>query len=312
MRYIGDLREGDNVSEIYLCRVRQNLMTKSGKNYVSLQLQDKTGALDAKIWDLGSAIEHFEAMDYVHVDGQIVIFNSAPQLNVRRLRRAQAGEYDPADYMPMTSRDRREMFEEVRRHIATVSEPHLAALLKHFFADDKDFLKSFYDHSAAKTVHHSFMGGLLEHTLCVTDLCQFLAKQYPYLNHDLLITAALLHDIGKVRELSLFPANDYTDEGQLLGHIYMGTKMTEEAIAGIPGFPPELASELLHCILAHHGELEYGSPKKPAIAEAVALNMADNTDARLELMKETLAAADPKAAWLGFNRFFDSNIRRTE
>ncbi|MCF0143252.1 MAG: HD domain-containing protein, partial [Parasporobacterium sp.] len=157
---------------------------------------------------------------------------------------------------------------------------------------------------------------LLQHTLAVAKLCDYYCSQYPALNRDLLITAALCHDIGKIKELSDFPANDYTDEGQLLGHIVIGTIMVEEKIKQINGFPAKRASELKHCILAHHGEYEFGSPKKPAIIEAVALNFADNTDAKIQAMTEILdnaAMAGPDAAgWLGFNKLFESNIRPTK
>ena len=144
----------------------------------------------------------------------------------------------------------------------------------------------------------------------MADLCNYLAGAYPRINKDLLITVALLHDIGKTKELSAFPENDYTDDGQLLGHIVMGSEMISEKIAGIPGFPPKLAAEVKHCILAHHGEYEFGSPKKPALIEAVALNFADNPDAKLETMSE-LFASTTEDGWLGFNRLFDSNVRKT-
>ena len=142
-------------------------------------------------------------------------------------------------------------------------------------------------------------------------LCDFYTKQYDFLNRDLLLTAAMFHDIGKTKELSCFPENDYTDDGQLLGHIVIGVELVDLGIRRIPNFPKRLASELKHCIVAHHGELEYGSPKKPALAEAVALNFADNTDARMETFKEILSSSPDTDEWLGFNRFVDSNVRRT-
>lgn len=187
----------------------------------------------------------------------------------------------------------------------------MRALLEEFFVKDTAFIKAFQLHSAAKTVHHSFVGGLLEHTLSVCKLCAYYVEAYPILNRDLLFTAAMCHDIGKVYELSDFPENDYTDEGQLLGHITMGSEMVGERARRIPGFPRKLENELKHCILAHHGELEYGSPKKPALMEAVALNMADNTDAKMETMKEIFKSAGNGQEWLGYNRLFESNIRRS-
>ncbi|WP_394282818.1 3'-5' exoribonuclease YhaM family protein [Frisingicoccus sp.] len=311
MRFIADLREGDHISGIYLCKNKQNLKTKAGKSYYSMLLQDKTGTLDAKVWDLNNGIEHFESMDFIKVDGLITSFQGALQVNVRRVRRTQEQEYDIRDYLPTSRFDVEEMMKELAEIIQTIKNPYLKTLLDSFFVKDKEFIKSFKAHSAAKSVHHGFVGGLLEHTLSVTKLCDFYCKRYPILNRDLLLTAAMCHDIGKTTELSLFPENDYTDEGQLIGHIVKGTEMIHDRIRDIPNFPQVLANELKHCILAHHGELEYGSPKKPALVEALALNLADNTDAKMETMTEFFAGAMDGSEWIGYNRLFESNIRRT-
>lgn len=311
MRYIGELRDGEMVSETYLCKTKQTLKTKAGKNYYSLLLQDKSGTLDAKIWELSAGIDHFEAMEYIRVDGQVISFQGTLQLNVKRVRRSQEGEYDPTDFVPTTDKNIDLMYSEILKFISSVEQPQLRKLLESFFADDKTFAANFKKHSAAKSVHHGFVGGLLEHTLGVVKLCDYYAKNYPLINRDLLITAAIFHDIGKMEELSSFPENDYTDEGQLLGHIYIGTEIIGARMKTIPNFPTQLGSELKHCILAHHGELEYGSPKKPAIIEALALNFADNTDAKLQTMTEILNGGDEKMTWLGLSRLFESNIRRT-
>ena len=196
-------------------------------------------------------------------------------------------------------------------YIASVKNPYLSRLL-HMFFDDAAFAKAFKFHSAAKSVHHGFVGGLLEHTVSVTRNCNYFAQNYPFLNRDLLLTAAMFHDIGKLKELSTFPANDYTDAGQLLGHIMIGAEWIGEKIREIDGFPEVLANELKHCILAHHGELEYGSPKKPALVEALALSFADNLDAKMETVREVLAGVpENNLQWQGFNRLLDTNIRRT-
>lgn len=311
MRYIGDLRDGEMVSETYLCKTKQALKTKAGKSYYSLLLQDKTGTLDGKVWELSQGIDHFESMEYIHIEGQMVNFQGALQLNIKRVRKSHEGEYDPSDFVPTTGKSISEMYSELLKYISKVKEPHLRKLLESFFVEDAAFAERFKKHSAAKSVHHSFMGGLLEHTLGVVRLCDYYADHYPLINRDLLITAAMFHDIGKMDELSIFPENDYTDDGQLLGHIYIGTEIIGAKIKTMPGFPAALASQLKHCILAHHGELEYGSPKKPSIIEAMALNFADNTDAKLETMMEFLNNGDEKATWLGMNRLFEANIRRT-
>lgn len=312
MKYIESFREGERVSGIYLCKFRQSALTKAGKSYENLIFQDKTGTIDSKIWDPNSGgIEDFDAMDYVDIVADMTMFQGQPQLNVKRARKAREGEYNPADYLPVSSKDIEVMYKELLGFVAKVKDPYLSKLLKSLFVEDVEFAKAFKFSSAAKTVHHGFVGGLLEHTLSVTKLCEYYVNYYPMINADLLYTAAMCHDIGKVYELSPFPENDYTDEGQLLGHIMIGAEMVGDRIRDIPGFPIKLGNELKHCILAHHGELEYGSPKKPALLEAVALNFADNTDAHLQTMIEALTAAGENQGWLGYNRLFESNIRKT-
>ena len=202
------------------------------------------------------------------------------------------------------------MYRELSDYVNSVQNPHLRKLLVAFFGS-QDFAGKFKGHSAAKRVHHGFMGGLLEHTLSVVKMCDHYTQLYPYLKRDLLLTAAAFHDVGKLKEISDFPTNDYTDSGQLLGHIVMGCELVGYGCRTIQGFPKKLATELQHCILAHHGEYEYGSPKKPAIPEALALNLADNADAKLESMKEIMKAAGSNNGWLGFNKLFESNLRKS-
>ena len=313
MRYIETLREGERINEIYLCKMKQSALTKAGKPYDNLVLQDKTGTLDAKIWDPGSVgIDEFDALDYVAVTGDITSFQGNLQLSVKRARKVAEGEYDPKDYLPVSEKNVDEMYTELCTLIQGVGNPYLNRLLKSFFVEDTEFVKRFKFHSAAKSVHHGFVGGLLEHTLGVTKNCEYFAKAYPFLNHDLLVSAAIFHDIGKLEELSVFPENDYTDEGQLLGHIMIGAEMVGERIRTIEGFPTRLGNELKHCILAHHGELEFGSPKKPALAEALALSFADNMDAKMETIREIFAGTPENSTdWLGYKRLLESNIRKT-
>ncbi|MDD7268093.1 MAG: HD domain-containing protein [Lachnospiraceae bacterium] len=311
MRFIKELREGDRVSEVYLCKSYLTLTAKNGNSYGSVVLQDKTGTIDGKIWKPANpGIDDFASMDYVCITADVKSFQGALQLDISRVRRVDSADYKVADYLPASRYDADEMFREFTAILDTVKEAHLRALLRRFFVEDTEFVRRFRLHSAAKAVHHGFVSGLLEHTLSIIKLCDFYCLRYPILNRDLLLTAAAFHDCGKVYELSCFPENDYTDDGQLLGHIMIGYEKLSQAISEIPDFPAKLATELKHCILAHHGELEYGSPKKPALIEALALSMADNTDAKLEAMTELLESA-PDGSWLGFQRLFDSNVRRT-
>ena len=313
MKFIQEFFEGCRVSGIYLCKHKQAAVTKNGKPYENVILQDKTGTIDAKIWDPNSlGIDDFETLDYIEIMGDVTNFAGALQLNIKRARKAREGEYDPTDYLPVSKCDIDEMYGELMAIIKTIQNPYLSRLLELFFVEDEAFIKRFRFNSAAKTVHHGFVGGLLEHTLSVTKNCDYFAETYPILNRDLIVSAAIFHDIGKLEELSTFPENDYTDEGQLLGHIMIGAEMVGERIRTIPGFPKGTANELKHCILAHHGELEYGSPKKPALAEALALSFADNIDAKMETIREIFASVpENNLEWQGYNRLLESNIRRS-
>lgn len=312
MKYIKDYKDGDRVFDIYLCKHKISAVTKNGKPYDTVVLQDKTGTIDAKVWDPNNAgIAEFDSLDYIEVYGDITSFQGVLQVNVKRIRKCQEGEYAPADYLPVSRFDREEMYQELLSYINGVENTYLKQLLQEFFVKDQAFISAFKQSSAAKTVHHGFVGGLLQHTLGVTKLCDYYCSTYPMLKRDLLITAAICHDMGKTKEISLFPENDYTDAGQFLGHIVIGVEMIGEKVRNIPGFPEVLANELKHCILAHHGEYEFGSPKKPAIMEAMALNLADNTDAKLETFTEILENSRDNNGWLGFNRLFDSNLTGT-
>ncbi len=312
MKFIKEYRDGDRVFDIYLCKHKQSMVTKNGKSYESLILQDKTGTLDAKVWEPNNpGIGDFDSLDYIEVYGDITSFQGSLQVNVKRIRRCQEGEYQPADYLPVSSKNIEEMYRELTDLVASIENPYLRQLLESFFVQDEKFQKAFRNSSAAKTVHHGFVGGLLEHTLGVTKLCDYYCSAYPVLKRDLLLTAAMCHDIGKTLEISPFPENNYTDDGQLLGHIVMGSQMIGERAARIQGFPHELLSQVQHCILAHHGKYEFGSPRIPALIEALALNYADDTDAKLETFKEILDNAK-EPGWLGYNRLFESNLKASK
>ena len=311
MRYINTLVEGETIRNIYLCKGKRSAETRNGKPYDNLILQDKTGTLDGKVWDPNSnGIADYDEMDFIEVFGDVISYNNNLQLNIRQIRKAYEDEYVAADYMPTTEKSTDSMFEELIGYVKKIDNDYLRQAVEYYFVNDEAFIKTFVGHSAAKTVHHGFAGGLLEHTLSVVKMCEYMVSAYPILNKDLLYAAAICHDIGKTKELSPFPTNDYTDDGQLLGHIVIGVEMISDAVRSIPGFPEQLASELKHCIVAHHGELEYGSPKKPALAEALALNFADATDAKMQTLTE-LFKDKKNNDWLGCNRLFESNLRKT-
>jgi 3'-5' exoribonuclease len=309
MKYIKDLKEGDRIFDIYLCKYKQSAVTKNGKPYESIVLQDRTGTIDAKIWEPNSpGIGDFDVLQYIEVHGEVSSFQGTLQISVKRVRLCKEGEYSPGDYLPVSSRDMEEMRRELAGFVGSVENSYCKKLLQSFFLEDQEFLQAFCHSSAARSVHHSFIGGLLEHTLSVAKLCDYYSGAYPILKRDLLLTAALCHDIGKTREISSFPENSYTDDGQLLGHIVIGSCMIGEKASRIAGFPSKLLSQIQHCILAHHGKYEYGSPKIPALIEAVALYYADDTDAKLQTFKEILENAK-EPGWMGYSRWFESNLR---
>ena len=314
MLYITQFVNGQRVQETYLVRKINVGKTKAGKDYWNVVLSDSTGTIDGKIWNPSEpSIGNFDELDYVAVSGDIQEYKGELQMVIHSASKVDSSTVDQADYMPSTKKNITRMFTEVLEIMNSVTTPYFKELLLSFY-DDPELATEFQKHSAAKTVHHSFVGGLLEHTLSVTKLCDFFAQHYPNLNRDLLVTAALLHDAGKIYELNDFPANVYTDAGQLLGHIYIGAHLVENRCDTIEGFPEVRKNELIHCILAHHGELEFGSPKKPSLAEAIALSFADNLDAKMETFHE--AAASNRADgldyhWIGFNKFLDANIRKT-
>ena len=259
-RFIENFRDGLRVNNVYLVKTKNAAVTKNGKEYLNVCLQDRTGTIDAKVWEPNSpGISDFSPMDYVYVEGNVSIYNGVNQLSIQRLSVASVGTYAAEDFLPVSKHDREEMGKELFALIKTVQNPYLQKLLQKLFVEDKAFMQEFSFHSAAKTVHHSYVGGLLEHTLSVAKLCQFYAEHYPDLNKDILVSAALCHDIGKMRELSEFPRNDYSDEGQLLGHIMIGYTMLSEKIALIPDFPNALRSEFLHCIRLSEEAGYYGS-----------------------------------------------------
>lgn len=312
MRYINEILEGENVVEHYLCKSRQSLKSRNGKTYLSLKLQDKTGMVDAKVWDVTNDIKSFEENDFIKIDGTAIIYQNNIQLNVRKIRKSMEGEYDPQDFIPCSEKNLDTMYEELMGYIKTIQSPFVKQLLEEIFFRHPEVSKRFKTHSAAKNIHHGYRGGLLEHTLSVTQICDFAAPRYKYVDRDILIASAMLHDVGKVVELSEFPINDYTDDGQLLGHLIIGTEMIRDAAAKIPDFPKQLESLLKHCMLSHHGEYEYGSPKLPKTIEAFILHCADNLDAKTKVIEEMLDNDNTQGSWAGYQKMLQRNIRKSD
>jgi 3'-5' exoribonuclease len=312
MRYLLDLKENERVQEHYFCKQKQNLKTNAGKTYYSLKLLDKTGMMDAKVWELTNDIQTFEEGEMIKVDGVVLTYRNEPQMKISRIRRSNEGEYEAMDYIPCTKKDIAGLYDAVVNFIASLNEPYIKALMENILINNNGIVKAFSNHSAAKNLHHNYMGGLLEHTVSVTQICDFMSGRYEYVNRDLLIATALLHDIGKIYELSKLPENDYTDDGQMLGHIIMGLELVTAEAAKIPGFPHELQSLIKHSILSHHGELEYGSPKLPNTIEAFILHCADNMDAKIKAYEDTLGKDSTPGPWAGFHKMLGRFIRNSD
>lgn len=292
MKFINEMKDGDKLSCIYQVKTKSQAIAKTGKEYFNVQLQDKTGTIDAKIWDVNSqGIEEFKPSDFVYIEGDVISYNGQLQVKIFRTRVADKSEYKSADYFATSKYDKKDMLKELDSFIDEVKNKNFSRILKAFFVEDKTFREKFSSHQGAKVVHHSFVSGLIEHTLSTTRLAKAIAKNYDDINIDLVITASLLHDIAKMNEISSYPTNDYTDAGQLIGHIVLGYDMVKEKINLLGGFSDKEQNELLHCILSHHGTTEFGSPKLPMLMEAYVVSQADNTDAKLEIMREGIANA---------------------
>ena len=312
MRYISDLHDGEKIIEFYLCKTKQTFQSRTGKNYLSLTLQDKTGTVNAKVWDLSNGIQNFDAGDFIKVDALVQTYQNDLQLNVHRIRKAYEGEYDPSDYIPTTEKSIDELLKKLNEYIDGTKNPYLKELLINIFREHPLISKKFKTHTAAKSMHHNYLGGLLEHTVSVTELCDFFSKHYASVDRDLLISTALLHDVGKIIELTDFPSIDYTDEGELLGHIVMGAELIGKEADKIEGFPPQLKLLVKHSILSHHGEFEYGSPKLPKTIEAFLLHVADDTDAKIRMFEDIIQSDNTKGPWAGYSKILMRNIRKTE
>lgn len=276
--------EGVKISEqIFLLEDREVRSASNGSRYLKMKLRDRSGTIDAVKWDVDDqTATSLQRNAFVLVSGITRRYNDQDQVNVQSVQRYD-GKIDPVDYVPSSPRDVEEMQKELWALIKSVSNPHLSSLLNGFFENQR-FFSSFCETPGAAKIHHAYVGGLLEHTLSVATLCEQVVKHYTNIdyNRDLLITGALLHDVGKMQEYGPPPAFERTDEGLLAGHIPLGALMTDDAIRAITGFPHLLRASLIHLLLSHHGTREYGSPVEPATIEAFVLHYMDDLDAKME------------------------------
>jgi 3'-5' exoribonuclease len=283
-------RENREITGFFVAGWKQVRTNRDGGRYFALTLQDHTGQIEARMWEIDEAGE-FEAGDVVKVLGDVSRFNEKLQIKVNKIRRAAPGEYELGDFVPQSERDIAEMWVELEGWATSLRDPDLKALVEAFL-NDAEIAVALKQAPAAKSMHHAWMGGLLEHILSLMGLCELAAQHYPEVNRDLLLTGVVLHDIGKLRELSWGTSFDYTLEGQLLGHITIGIGMIEQKIGSIPNFPAAKRLLVEHLVLSHHGEYEFGSPKLPMTPEAMLLHYLDNLDAKMQTVRSELARAE--------------------
>ena len=283
--YVGDLVPNEIVTAQFLVIAKEVRQKKTGEPYLSLQLSDRTGDIEAKMWDnVAEVMNSFDRDDFVKVKGLAQLYQNRSQFTVHKLRRMEEHEVELADYFPCASRDPEEMFTELQSIIEGLGNEHLRALLRALFSDTQ-LATQYKTAPAAKSIHHACRGGLLEHVLSLCQLCRLTASHYKHIDLDLLLTGAILHDIGKVEELQYSRSFSYSAPGQLLGHIVIGFRMVDAKINTLPDFPPKLRLLVEHMILSHHGTLEYGSPKVPLFIEALLLHHLDNLDSKMEAMR---------------------------
>lgn len=308
---ISDIRERDQITEVFLVKEKTLAMAKNGKPYMNLRLMDRSGEMEAKIWDDVERLDAcFSRDDFVRVTAKASTYLGKMQLVISSLVRVDDDSVDLSDFLPRSSRDPREMDDEFTRVIQSLSNPHLRKLME-LFAADTDFMQGYRTAPAAKGMHHVYLGGLMEHSLSVVRLIDLIAPLYPRLDRDLLVVGALLHDAGKVREMSFRRSFDYTDEGRLLGHITIGVEMIGDKAREIEGFPPRLGMLLKHLIISHHGEYEYGSPKRPKTLEAIALNFLDDLDAKMNGVATHMDRDEPAGSeWTAYHRLYDRYFYR--
>jgi 3'-5' exoribonuclease len=304
--FVCQIQERDWVEAVFLVRDKIVGMAKNGKPYLSLKLMDRSGELEGRIWDRVDEFSSlFDRDDFILVAGKASLYMGKMQLVVQELTRLREDSVDLADFLPVAARPVVEMIADLKARAAGIEDPSLRALLQAFLADE-EFVAAYSRAPAAKAMHHVYLGGLLEHSLAVASLADDICNRYPGLNRDLLVTGALLHDVGKVNELRYARSFEYTDVGKLLGHIVIGVEMIEEKLRSLPDFPRELAILLKHLLLSHHGQYEYGSPKRPKTLEAVILNFIDDLDSKINGVRTHLdKEQDSDSAWTQYHRFYD-------
>ncbi len=309
--FIKDIKERDRVKDVFLVARKDIGISKAGKPYLNLRFMDSSGAIDARAWDNAEALaKGFETGDIVLARGYALSYRGVIQLNIAAIEKIPESESSPADFLPSSRFKPEEMMERLDKIIESMDNPAVKALMKGIF-QDPDVRKRFQTAPAAKAMHHAFIGGLIEHVLSICSIVDFVVEHYSgdlEINRDILLSGAILHDIGKIYELSYASAFDYTDEGKLIGHITIGVELINKKAAAIPDFPQDILMAIKHLILSHHGVLEYGSPKRPKMAEAVVLAFLDDMDAKVAALRVMTEDCEEGANWTPYQRMFERPI----
>ncbi|MBN1958916.1 MAG: HD domain-containing protein [Desulfuromonadales bacterium] len=304
--YVDQIQERQIVESIFLVRDKTTAMAKNGKPYMTLKLMDRTGEVEGRIWDRVDQLSaQFDKNDFIQLYAKASVYLGKMQLVIQDLKKIPEEEIALDDFLPVSRRSIEDMRRELDSLLDSLSDPYVEALLRSFF-DDPQFFARYSRAPAAKAMHHVYLGGLLEHSLAVSALACDVAARYAQINRDLLLAGTLLHDVGKVDELSYLRSFDYTDEGKLIGHIIIGVQMIEDRVRQIQGFPKDLAIMIKHLLLSHHGQYEFGSPKRPKFLEAVVLNFIDDLDSKIN---GVLAHIDKEphsdSQWTSYHRLYD-------
>lgn len=304
--FIKDIQERDLIDSPFLVRDKIIGMAKNGRPYMILKLMDCSGEVEGRVWDrVDELSDQFDKDDFVHATGKASVYMGKMQLIIQNLQQIEESEVDLSDFLPVSSRPIAEMVAELTSIVEGLADPALRNLMQAFLSDG-DFMAGYTRAPAAKAMHHVYLGGLLEHSLAVAVLASDISQRYPDLNCDLLVVGALLHDVGKVAELRYQRSFEYTDAGKLLGHIMIGVELVEEKLRTVQDFPQELAIHLKHLLLSHHGQYEYGSPKRPKTMEAVILSFLDDLDSKINGVRTHIEREpDSQSSWTQYHRLYD-------
>jgi len=307
-QFINDLKPGDLVDDVFVLSEKNMAQKKDGNNYLNVTLSDKTGSVKGVVWDNVERIATgVSSGDFVQINANVSEYKNAVQLVIRGMASCSANEVDPAQFLPASSRNVDDMFERLLKLCDSLEAGYMKALLYAFW-DDPEFVSRFKTAPAAKKMHHAYIGGLLEHTLSMASLADKVAAHYRGINRDLLIAGAILHDIGKTKELEYTFKIDYSDQGRLLSHIVIGIEMVEEKLSTIEDFPKDQKLLLKHMIISHHGTREFGSPEPPKTIEAVLLNYIDEMDSKVMGIRDFMASGDQSETWTAYHRLLERHF----